>query len=88
MEGVILPTEDGISQDAAPGDMLVAPVGDCPVERCAELVRHDVRVIVLTPIPRDSERALYLDAGACAYVPMTIDSSELLLAIEAVVADC
>ena len=86
LEGVVMPERDGWLGAAESGDMVITPVADCPPERCTELARAGIRVIVLAPIPRDAERQQYLDAGASGYVPMTIDSNDLIAAIRGAVA--
>lgn len=87
LEGITLPDHDGRLTTLAPGDMVITPVADCPLERCSELARSGVRVIILAPIPRESERQQYLDAGASGYVPMTIDSNDLIAAIRILVTN-
>ena len=67
--------------DVSPADIVIAPASDCPPIDCAELVKSGARVIVLAPIPRESERIRYENAGVSAYIAMTVGTQELLKAI-------
>jgi DNA-binding NarL/FixJ family response regulator len=58
--------------------VVVTPVSDCPSERCVELAAEGTRVIILAAIPRESERDRYLEAGAAAYVAMTVGGDQLI----------
>ena len=69
------------SGDVSPADIVIAPASDCPPPDCAELVKSGARVIVLAPIPRESERLRYENAGVSAYIAMTVGTQELLKAI-------
>ena len=69
------------SRDVSPADIVIAPTSDCPPLDCAQLVKSGARVIVLAPIPRESERVTYENAGVSAYIPMTVGTRELLKAI-------
>lgn len=69
------------AHDVSPADIVIAPTSDCPPFDCAELVKGGARVIVLAPIPRESERVTYENAGVSAYIPMTVGTRELLKAI-------
>ena len=66
-----------------PGSVVVAPVGDCPPSCCAKRVTNGMRVVILAPVFRESERSAYLAAGATAYLPMNLDLVELTAAIRA-----
>lgn len=60
------------------GALVVTPTPECTTWRCEQLSSGGSRVILLAPIPRDSERKAYFGAGAHAYVPMDLRSNELL----------
>jgi len=64
-----------------PRDIVVATASDCPTERVAELATSGVRVIILAAVPREGDRDRYRQAGARAYVPMTVDTALLVDAI-------
>ena len=57
--------------------VLVAPASDLPVRSCRQAAINGLRVIVLAPVPRERDQLAYEDAGAYAYIPMSIDSREL-----------
>lgn len=69
----------------APGEILLIPVTELPIPRCEELARQGLRLIVLAPMPRESDAAHYRDAGAVAYIPMSVDLSLLFNALKDVV---
>lgn len=66
----------------APGEILLIPVSELPLERCEELARQGLRVIALAPMPRESDGVRYRDAGAAAYIPMSVDLAPLLGAVK------
>lgn len=72
---------NGSSPATPPTEIVVVPASECEPERCERLTSKGAYVIVLAAIPRDSERDRYLKAGAVAYVPMAVDSEELLAQI-------
>jgi len=76
-------SRDGL---AAEGDVLISTPMDCPVERCAALAEKGVRVMILAPVPRDRERHTYSQAGAAAYLPMSVEHGHLLQEVERVAA--
>lgn len=67
-------------------EVIVAPVADCPPSRCAMLTSAGARVIILAPVPRETERLQYGLAGAAAYLPMGGDAGPLLAAIRSAAA--
>lgn len=76
---------DGLGGDALDGsDVIVTPVGDCSPARCARLAQTGARVIVLAPVPRESERIQYTLAGAARYLPMSASAGALLEAVTTV----
>ncbi len=79
--GLTLSSSDGTEGLQQPSDIVISPASDCSPERCAELAVNGVTVIVLAAIPRESERQRYASAAAAAYVPMAVDSQQLLSAI-------
>ncbi|GAB4330977.1 MAG: hypothetical protein Kow0010_16090 [Dehalococcoidia bacterium] len=87
LEGVVMPEHDGRDRAPRPGDVVITPAADCDLQRCADLTGAGVRVIILAPIPRESERQHYLGVGASGYVLMTIDSNDLIEAIRTTIAN-
>jgi len=76
----------GSSCDVLPeSGIVVVPSPDCSMDACAQLVAQGCTVIILAAVLRDSERERYLKAGATAYVPMAIDSEQLLVEIRRIV---
>lgn len=73
------PALDGAGLD----DVVVTTPADCSAEECLEMVQKGTRVIILTPVPRERERQLYMSSGAGAYLPMLIDGGELMDALDA-----
>ncbi len=63
--------------------VLVAPAPDLPVRSCRQATINGLRVIVLAPVPREREQLAYEDAGAYAYIPMSVDIRELAKRISA-----
>lgn len=63
-------------------EIVVTTVSECEPERCGRLTSKGAMVIVLAAIPREGERERYLQSGAAAYVPMSVDSAELLAEIQ------
>lgn len=61
----------------APGAILLIPVTELPISRCEELARLGLRVIVLAAMPRDADASRYREAGAAAYIPMSVDLTPL-----------
>lgn len=59
------------------GDVVVAAEQDCPPQRCAILVSHGARVVVLGPLGRPAEVDAYMRAGAFFYLPMGGTAAEL-----------
>jgi hypothetical protein len=70
----------------APSDILVIPAAELPPARCRALTQHGLHVVVLAAFPRRIDEQSYLDAGAEAYVPMTVDTAMLVGAIERISA--
>lgn len=70
----------------APGDVVVMTCDSGAVERCADLTRHDVRVILVAAIPSEEEEAAFRRAGAEGYLPMSLDLHPLLDAVAAALA--
>ncbi|MBI2766086.1 MAG: hypothetical protein HYX53_09270 [Chloroflexi bacterium] len=71
---------------AATRDVLVMPVADCPLARCAELTGAGTRLILLASLPSPREFEAYRRAGAAAYIAMTPGSPDLLSAIRSIAA--
>lgn len=71
-------------EEAGPGAIVVATPSVVSVHACRELARRGVRVIILCPIARPNERHDYLEAGAAAYVPMSVEGTELYEALRAI----
>lgn len=80
--GLNLLMRDGTAGAPKPEDVVVATTTDCPSERVAELTTAGVRVIILAAVPRASEQDRYRKAGAQAYIPMTVDTTQLVDAIQ------
>jgi len=78
---VVLTNEDGKLDPFARTDIVVTPASDCDVERCVKLAAHGFMVIILAAIPRAFDEERYLRAGAAAYIPMAVDSEQLLAEI-------
>ncbi len=78
---LVLTTEDGQLDPLNRDAIVVTPASECEVERCAKLAAHGLTVIILAAIPRPFEKERYLRAGAVAYIPMAIDSEQLLAEI-------
>ena len=57
--------------------MVITTERDCPMERCSELTRRHVSVVILAALPTDARRDSYRTAGAAAYVPMSSNTQEL-----------
>lgn len=64
-----------------PGDILITTPSDCSGVECHYLAERGVRVILLAPVIRDFDRARYMEAGAIAYIPMLLDTADLVSAI-------
>jgi len=79
--GVVLTNEDERRDLFDPTEIVVTPASECEVERCAKLASNGLAVIILAAIPRPLEEERYLRAGAVAYIPMAIDSEQLLAEI-------
>jgi hypothetical protein len=78
---LVLTNEDGQLDPVNRTGIVVTPASECEVERCAKLAAHGLTVIILAAIPRPFEQERYLRAGASAYIPMAIDSEQLLAEI-------
>ena len=63
---------------AAPDDIVLVPERECPPARCQVLARQGARVIILSALPNDRQRAAYARAGADAYVTLSTDPSGLI----------
>ncbi|HET7736981.1 MAG TPA: hypothetical protein VFK32_00250, partial [Tepidiformaceae bacterium] len=48
------------------GDIAVVSALDYPPEACRQLVASGIRVLVLAPVPRESDRKKFVDAGVLA----------------------
>ncbi len=77
---------DGSVESATKGDVLIATPADCPDVECHLLTQRGVAVIILAPVVRQSERERYLRAGASSFIPMLVDSGELVHAIDEALA--
>lgn len=64
-----------------PGDVLITTPNDCSAVEAHYLTERGIRVIVLAPVVREFDRARYLEAGAVAYIPMLLDTADLVAAI-------
>ncbi|MGK2964220.1 MAG: hypothetical protein ACSLFM_01290 [Tepidiformaceae bacterium] len=60
------------------GDIAVVSALDYPPPACNELVRQGIRVVVLAPVARESDREEFMQAGVYAYLPMAVDADELV----------
>jgi DNA-binding NarL/FixJ family response regulator len=76
-----LPTTGWSLDVQLPGRIVVVPASECSPGACRDLVARGHSVIVLAAVLRDNDRERYLAAGAAAYVPMTVDSEQLLEAL-------
>ncbi len=74
-------SHDGQRRQPARDDIVVSTTTECPADRAAELAAAGVHVIILSAIPREEERVRYRQAGADAYLPMSMDVTELVDAI-------
>lgn len=74
--GFIIPASDGSFDDLVAGDLVITTPADCSPAFCAHLVSDGVRVVILAPVERASDRARYTSAGA-DYVPMLVDTEPL-----------
>jgi len=61
--------------------VILTTTTDMRPERCAEIVARGDVVVVLTAVPRDHERSLYLAAGVSRYMAMTLEPGQLEAAI-------
>ncbi len=69
-----------------PGSIILTTPSDCSPVYCAELVRDGVRVVLLAPVPRESDRAAYALAGG-HFIPMQVDTHELFAALREAAGD-
>lgn len=69
--------QDGGFLDVPPGRVVLTTPSDCSLAQCAELVRGGVPVVLVSPVPREAERANYILIGA-RYLAMRVDAEELL----------
>ena len=74
-------TAEGMFDSLVPGDVLITTPNDCSAVECHYLSQLGMRVIVLAPVIREFDRARYLEAGAVAYIPMLLDTADLVAAI-------
>jgi len=72
---------EGMFDSLVPGDVLITTPNDCSAVECHYLSQLGMRVIVLAPVIREFDRARYLEAGAMAYIPMLLDTADLVAAI-------
>ncbi len=63
---------------AAPDDIVLVPERECPPARCQVLARQGARIIILSALPSDRQRAAYARAGADAYVTLSTDPGDLI----------
>ncbi len=70
--------------EAPAGAIVVATPSVVGAEECRALAARGIHVVILCPIPRPSDREAYLEAGAAAYVPMSVDGRELYEALRAI----
>ncbi|MFN8618114.1 MAG: hypothetical protein U0837_13540 [Dehalococcoidia bacterium] len=73
----------GIVVDTGPvehgaGGVVVTTPASCSPSECRRLALEGTRLIVISPMALLSERRLYEEAGAFAYLPMQIDATELI----------
>jgi DNA-binding response OmpR family regulator len=66
---------------AAPDDIVLVPERECPPARCQMLARQGARIIILSALPNDRQRAAYARAGADAYVTLSTDPAALIGAV-------
>jgi len=66
---------------AAPDDIVLVPERECPPARCQVLARQGARIIILSALPSDRQRAAYARAGADAYVTLSTDPTALIGAV-------
>lgn len=57
---------------------MVTTPASCSPSECRRLALEGTRLIVISPMALLSERRLYEEAGAFAYLPMQIDATELI----------
>ncbi len=62
-------------------DILIIPAAELSPARCRALALEGLHVVVLAALPRQADEQSYLDAGAEAYLPMTVDPAPLVEAI-------
>jgi hypothetical protein len=79
-------SQDGPQLHAGLGDIVIATALECSPERVASMVAAGLHVIVLSAIPREREKVSYEKAGAEAYLPMAIDTTQLVEAVRRTVA--
>lgn len=72
---------DGTLDALVAGDIVVTTPNDCSAVECHLLANRGVRVIVLAPVIREFDRQRYYDAGAEAYLPMLVDTADLVAAV-------
>lgn len=58
--------------DRAPEAIVVADSFECSVLECAALTRSGTEVVILAMLPHPSHARRYTEAGAAAYLPMTV----------------
>lgn len=78
---------DGTLDSLVAGDIVITTPNDCTAVECHLLAERGVLVIVLAPVIRDFDRQRYLDAGAKAYLPMLVDTAELVAALRGALED-
>ena len=78
--GFQVAAQDGRLNNVSTGDLVLTTPSDCSPAQCGELVRDGVRVVLLAPVPRETDRANYAFAGA-RYIPMLVDTGELFDAL-------
>ena len=74
--GFEVAAQDGRLNNVASGDLVLTTPSDCSPAQCGELVRDGVQVVLLAPVPRETDRANYAFAGA-RYIPMLVNTGEL-----------
>lgn len=72
--------QDGAFEDVRAGEVILTTPSDCSLVQCDELIDAGVQVVLLSPVPREAERANYVLIGA-RYLAMRVDTEELFGAL-------
>ncbi|MEP6871712.1 MAG: hypothetical protein ABI939_07665 [Anaerolineaceae bacterium] len=78
--GFSVALQNGAFEEVRAGEVILTTPSDCSLVQCDELVGAGVQVVLLSPVPREAERANYVLIGA-RYLAMRVDTEELFVAL-------